>query len=254
MPPLSRMPRVPCFARLPRSLIKPIGIFPYYFSMLKRCVSRERPSLIRFYTVIFIYRHSLIWLFYINVARLKSIPPCSPSSFAFTVYTRSIRDSSPTESSEIFFSIYLSGYSSSLASPVLAAPFLNLSIRSLILFGSPLGSPLECDRSSNIFLLLPFRSFMTIRVSVLCYSLSTSLLLSLSLRSFGLSIPADPFALFCSRLMPRSLGLSPSHRLSPLPNDPAEPRRWRHGKKAALKELHIFYALTATWVVQNGRQ
>lgn len=36
--------------------------------------------------------------------------------------------------------------------------------------------------------------------------------------------------------------------------DPAEPRRWRHGKKAALKELHIFYALTATWVVQNGRQ
>lgn len=50
------------------------------------------------------------------------------------------------------------------------------------------------------------------------------------------------------------LSILRSRRLSALRYDPAEPRRWRHGKKAALKELHIFYALTATWVVQNGRQ
>lgn len=95
------------------------------------------------------------------------------------------------------------------------------------------------------------------------FSVSTRFLLSLSpLLSFGLSIFLLSFLpFFLSLSCPlvfttwRHLdSLSFAHRLSPLRYEPAEPCRWRHGKKAALKELHIFYALTASWVVQNGRQ
>lgn len=73
----------------------------------------------------------------------------------------------------------------------------------------------------------------------------------LVLSSFKQPPPCLPFSVI---LLSSSLFLERSRRLSALRYDPAEPRRWRHGKKAALKELHIFYALTATWVVQNGRQ
>lgn len=114
----------------------------------------------------------------------------------------------------------------------------------------PLLDPPRIFVSVSIRFLLSLSLLISFSLSV--WPLFLSLFLSLS---FSVSVPFYPFSLCLVFIYtPASWTLSFAHRLSPLRYEPAEPRRWRHGKKAALKELHIFYALTATWVVQNGRQ
>lgn len=120
---------------------------------------------------------------------------------------------------------------------------------------SPQHPPYLPSSRSSTNLRLSSNSFSSLAFSFDFFrplSLSFSRPLCLSFFLFFLPIPFSPCLVFT--YTPASSTLSFAHRLSPLRYEPAEPRRWRHGKKAALKELHIFYALTATWVVQNGRQ
>lgn len=168
---------------------------------------------------------------------LSLFPPClflRPQSLQISVFSLSVF------------------YPPPYARLALAAPyFLNLS--GSILFESLLGS--SNTRSEVLLSSLLSRSSTNLRPNS---NSSSSLPSFLTLfRAFFIPAPVA-FPLFLSSL------LSPSRCLAHVYGsllrtafpryDPAEPRRWRHGKKAALKELHIFYALTATWVVQNGRQ
>jgi len=171
------------------------------------------------------------------------LPFCSLFLFLSPSYTRS-----PLKS---VFSLSVF-YPPTYARIALAAPrFLNLS--GSILFGSLLGSS---NARSEVLL----SSLLSILHESSARTRSLLSLLSLHplsgplhpgpYRSPSLSFcPLLAVSLTCTTVLYGSFLRTAFPRY-----DPAEPRRWRHGKKAALKELHIFYALTATWVVQNGRQ
>lgn len=180
-----------------------------------------------------------------------------PLSILFLSLSPSLRPQSLQIFSIFSLSLSLSiFYPSPYTRLALAAPcFLNLS--SSILFGSllrssntrggpPIFSPLNPPR---IFVSARTRPPLLSLLSSPSFGLSLSRSLSLSLSFFLSFCPLYTVSLMSTTILYGSLLRTAFPRY-----DPAEPRRWRHGKKAALKELHIFYVLTATWVVQNGRQ